>query len=317
MKRLFRYVFILYLAVIVSGCSSPEDDKLKFVFITCIVGENFFIPVKKGMEDAARMMDVECSFTGTEGVDVPAQAEMVRQAIRDGYDGIVLNIIDPVGFDAVAIEAAEAGIPLLAFNIDDHATSNARLSSVSQSFYKAGINMGKEAAVFIPDSSEILMTMHDAGVSALDDRLRGAQDGLIKAGRSNVRWKVVITGSTVAESAKTIASELKANPNIKYILCTGQADTESAGAVISERYPDQGYQAAGFDLSPEILQNIMKGHLAFTIDQQPYIQGFYPVVQLTLLKRYGIMPSSIDAGAAMITSENAESVLEMTKENYR
>jgi len=89
--------------------------------------------------------------------------------------------------------------------------------------------MGIEAAKFIPEGSEILMTMHDEGVSALEDRLRGAQDGLKEAGRNKVTWNVVITGSTVDESTEVIARELMAHPKCKFILCTSQADTEGAG----------------------------------------------------------------------------------------
>ncbi len=327
LKFSLRLPLIVLLVILFSECAAPEkpqdneqlqdQDKLRFIFITCVVHEDFFIPLKKGMEDAARMMDVDCVFTGTEGVDIVAQAELVRQAIRDGYDGIALNIIDPIGFDEVTRESAEAGIPLVAFNIDDHTTPNDRLSTVSQSFYEAGKSMGNEAAKFIPDGSEILMTMHDKGVSALDDRLRGAQDGLREAGLENVKWKVVITGNTVAESAELIGRELHANPQIKFVLCTGQADTEGAGLAIGKNFADQGYKAAGFDLSQNILKNIIEGHIAFTIDQQPYIQGFYPVIQLALLKRYGIMPSSIDTGAAIINIDNAESVLQLTEQHYR
>ncbi|MBL7112716.1 MAG: sugar ABC transporter substrate-binding protein [Bacteroidales bacterium] len=325
MKHYLKPLFVLYLTFIMSGCAPPDQPdqsdqgqkKLRFIFITTVVGEDFFIPVKKGMEDAARLMDVECTFTGTEGVDIPAQAEMVRQAICDGYDGIALNIIDPEGFDAVVSEAIETGIPVVAFNVDDNATPNARLSSVNQRLYEAGKKLGNEAAKFIPDGSEILMTMHDEGVSALEDRLRGAQDGLKEAGRNNVIWKVVITGNTVAKSTEVINRELQANPQIKFVLCTGQADTEGAGIVIGEHFSNQDYKAAGFDLSPGILQHIMQGHISFTIDQQPYIQGFYPVIQLTLLKRFGIMPSNMDTGAALITSQNAGDVLELAKQHYR
>ena len=322
LKKSSKFLSVLFLAFVISGCTSPGqpdpwNKKLRFIFITTVAGENFFIPVKMGMEDAARMMGVECTFTGTEGVDIPAQAGMVRRAIRDGYDGIALNIIDPEGFDAVVSEAIEAGIPVVAFNTDDHATPNARLSSVSQHLYEAGKTLGREAAKFIPDGSEILMTMHDEGISALEDRLRGIQDGLKEAGKNNIKWKVVITGSSGAESAGVIGRELRANPNIKIVLCTGQADTEGAGIVIGRQNPDQDYKAAGFDLSPEILHHIKQGHIAFSIDQQPYIQGFYPVIQLTLLKRFGIMPSDMDTGAILITGQNADSVLELAKQHYR
>lgn len=322
---LFRFFTILAVILLINSCSAGSrkhkhelpDKRLNFVFITCLVDEQFFMPVKKGMSDAARMLDVDCRFTGTKGVDVPAQAELVRQAIRDRVDGIALNIIDPIGFDSVIEEAALAGIPLVAFNIDDPSSPNKRLSSVNQQLYHAGKTLGQKAAGFIPDGSEILMTMHDEGVSALEDRLRGAQDGLVEAGKTGISWRIVITGSTVAESTRVIAEELKSHPEIKYVLCTGQADTEGAGQALGQIFPNKGYKACGFDLSPAILKSILDGDLAFTIDQQPYIQGFYPVVQLSLFKRYGIRPSNMDAGAAIIDSTNAASVIALSKQHYR
>ena len=138
----------IFPVVFLAGCSteptrsqsnSPRSIKpLRFAFITCAVNARFFEPVEKGMNDAARIMGVECDFVGTEGVDVEAQANLVRQAVADGYDGIALNIIDPVAFDAVVREAIEKGVPVVAFNVDDHLTPNARLSSVNQRLYEAG-----------------------------------------------------------------------------------------------------------------------------------------------------------------------------------
>ena len=64
-------------------------------------------------------------------------------------------------------------------------------------------------------------------------------------------------------------------------------------------------------------QLIKAGHIRCTIDQQPYIQGFYPVIQLTLYLRYGIMPSDIDAGAAVIDRSNVDRVMELTQQKYR
>jgi simple sugar transport system substrate-binding protein len=65
------------------------------------------------------------------------------------------------------------------------------------------------------------------------------------------------------------------------------------------------------------LRLIEAGYIRVTVDQQPYIQGFYPVVQLTLYLRYGIVPSNIDAGAAIIDRGNFRQVMELTKKNYR
>lgn len=293
---------------------SASARPLRLVFLTCTVDAPFFVPVKQGMKDAADMLDVQCDFKGTSGVDVKAQAEMVRQAVKHGYDGIALNIIDPVGFDRVVEEAMDAGIPVVAFNVDDHATPNARMASVNQRLYEAGVALGKQVAPHVPAGSSVLLTMHDEGVSALEDRKRGIQDALQSA---NVKWTTLVTGNQSGRGAEVIAEALRKNPDIHIILGTGQSDTEAAGLAIQRYFADKGYGSAGFDLSDTTLRLIRAGHILCTMDQQPYIQGFYPVVQLIHYLRYGIRPSSIDAGAAVIDRSNVDAVIELTQRRYR
>jgi len=62
---------------------------------------------------------------------------------------------------------------------------------------------------------------------------------------------------------------------------------------------------------------VKAGTIAFTVDQQPYVQGFYPVVQLALYCRYGIRPASQDAGATVITREDVDKVLKLSAAGYR
>ena len=296
------------------GASKAEGRSLRFAFVTTCVNEDFFKPVKKGMADAAAKMGVECVFVGTPEVDLKAQAEMVRKAAADGYDGIAVCMIDAEAFDGVVAEAMDKGIPVVAFNTDDNRTPNRRLSGVCQDLYKAGRSVGERALKFIPEKSKILMTVHSDNISALEDRLRGEQDVLKEKG---ITWKRVVTGTTPEGSAEVIAAALKEDPEIKIVLCTGQADTEGAGRAIEKHFAGKGYAAAGFDLSPQILRLIKAGHIKFTIDQQPYIQGFYPVIQLALYCRYGIRPSNIDVGATAISADNVDAVIGLSAKGYR
>ena len=295
--------------------SSGQDARpLRLAFITCCKDAAFFEPVKQGMNDAAAKMGAECSWLGTEGVDMKAQAAFVPQAVADGYDGIALNLVDPEAFDEVVAEAIEKGVPVVGFNCDDHATPNARLSCVNQRLYAAGRSLAKHVAPHVPDGAHVLMTMHDKGVSALEDRLRGLQDVLKEKG---VRWTVHITGNDSTKGAEVVAQALREHPDIRIVLCTGQADTEAAGQAIERHDPDGDYWAAGFDLSPTTLRLIKAGHIRCTADQQPYIQGFYPVVQLVQYLRYGIMPSDMDTGATIIKRSNVDQVFELTEQKYR
>jgi simple sugar transport system substrate-binding protein len=247
-------------------------------------------------------------------VDVAAQVEIIRRAIAEGYDGLAVSIIDPVAFDGVIQEAMDSGIPVVAFNVDDQATPNARLSSVNQKLYQAGGSLAEHLLPDIPDSAQVLLTMHDKGISALEDRLKGILD-ILKDRK--VKPTVIVTGNDSAKGADVIIRALTDNPEIRIVIGTGQADTEAAGMAIERQSAGRGYWAAGFDLSPKTLELIRAGHIRCTVDQQPYVQGFYPVVQLTHYLRFGIRPSDVDAGAAIIDASNVGRVLELSKQNYR
>jgi len=315
-----RLLAVSIVTMMVVGCSMDrssriaEDRPLRLAFITCAVDAKFFEPVKKGMRDASEMMGVQADFLGTEGVDIPAQVEMVRQAIKAGYHGIALNIIDPEAFDDVIQEAIDGGVPVVAFNVDDHASPNARLSSVNQRLYEAGRSLASELLPEIPKNTHVLMTMHDEGVSALEDRLRGLQDVL---GAKGVRWTVIVTGNDSAKGAERIAEALRQHVDVRFVLGTGQSDTEAAGLALEKHFAGKGYFSAGFDLSDTTLRLVKAGVIRCTVDQQPYIQGFYPVVQLALYCRYQIQPSDIDAGAAIIDRNNVDAVIRLTQEGYR
>lgn len=294
--------------------ASPGSTEIRLAFITCAVDAEFFKTVRKGMRDAAAMLGVECDFLGTEGVDIEKQVEMIRGAAAGGYHGIAVSIIDPEAFDAVIEETMARGIPVVGFNVDDYATPNARLSSVNQRLYQAGRKLAESLLPHIPDQAHLLLTKHDEGVSALEDRLRGISDILE---RKRVKTTVIVSGNDAVRGADVVGKALRENPEIRIILSTGQADTEAAGRAIEAFFPGRGYWAAGFDLSAKTLELIRAGHIRCTVDQQPYIQGFYPVVQLTHYLRYGIVPSDIDAGAALIDGANVDMVMELTKQHYR
>jgi len=45
---------------------------------------------------------------------------------------------------------------------------------------------------------------------------------------------------------------------------------------------------AGFDLSSDTVAGIKNGYIGLVSDQQPYLQGFLPILQSCLTKKYGL-----------------------------
>ena len=70
----------------------------------------------------------------------------------------------------------------------------------------------------------------------------------------------------------------------------------------------KGLHAGGFDLLPNTLDGIADGDLDFTIDQQPYLQGFYTVMEMAMFKLSGGLtgPSEINTGLKFVTKENVD-----------
>jgi simple sugar transport system substrate-binding protein len=70
-------------------------------------------------------------------------------------------------------------------------------------------------------------------------------------------------------------------------------------------------------LGPPVLKAIQGGHLDFTIDQQPYLQGWIPVLQLFFYKYSSglVAPSDTNTGILFVTKANVKPYL-TTKTRY-
>jgi simple sugar transport system substrate-binding protein len=75
-----------------------------------------------------------------------------------------------------------------------------------------------------------------------------------------------------------------------------------------------------FDLGPDVLNAVKAGKIEFAVDQQPYLQGYLPVVMLANYARYGLMPSQGDVvatGANFVTRANAEQAIKLSERSIR
>ena len=288
------------------------QERLQIRFVGVFIEAEFFKPVIRGIEEAAAMLNVDAVFTGSKGADIDEQTRMIRQFADQGVDGIAVDIIDPVAYNDAIAYAMGKGVPVVAFNVDATDGNGPHLAFTQQYFRAAGRSVANYVIGDIQEGATVLVTQHDPGVSALEDRAAGIREIL---GTKNVTVVDKILVNDADESRKLILAELEANPKIAAIIATGNADTEGAGLAAIKSGKD--LIVAGFDLSPNILAMIQDGTIRATVDQQPYMQGFYPVVQLVLYKRYGLLPSNIDAGSGLVTSENVAAVRALVADGYR
>jgi simple sugar transport system substrate-binding protein len=75
---------------------------------------------------------------------------------------------------------------------------------------------------------------------------------------------------------------------------------------------DKDVKAGGYDTLPKTLELLKADQLDFTIDQQAYLQGFYPVQQLYLTKLSGWLTGTGDmnTGLKFLTTDDAGDYLD-------
>jgi len=111
---------------------------------------------------------------------------------------------------------------------------------------------------------------------------------------------------------------VSANPDVKLIITDHGALTATAETYMkaSRKKPGDIY-IAGFDLSAATVDAIRKGYVGVVLDQQPWLQGYLPVLQACLAKKYGFSGLHIDTGAALIDKNNIDFVAPLAQKGIR
>ena len=73
----------------------------------------------------------------------------------------------------------------------------------------------------------------------------------------------------------------------------------------------------GFDTSPQIVEAFKGGWVQLTADQQPFLQGYLPILSLCQQVVLGLAPMNVDTGAGFVTPQNYEIVAELAKQALR
>ena len=174
--------------------------------------------------------------------------------------------------------------------------------------------MGQRIATLVP-KGDVAIFIATPGALNIQPRIDGAL-AAIKASGKPINAKAVATDPDVAKELNLIDSYyLGHKGSLKGMFAVDAGDTQGVGQTIQKH--SAKIPGGGYDLLPGTLKLINTGFLKFTIDQQPYLQGFQPVIQLFLYKLSGglVSPSETNTGLLFVTKANVKPYL-TTKTRY-
>ncbi len=268
--------------------------------------------VANGAEDAAADMGVEVQYQAPASFDMVAMSDLIDAAVAARPQGLVVSIPDGAALGPALERAVGAGIPVVSINSGAQASARlGLLAHVGQPEYEAGLAAGKRLAE--AGARTALCVHHEVGNAALDARCAGAADALAEAGGSLAVLAVDLADPDDAE--QRIRGAL-ARQSVDAVLTLGPAAAGPALAAVE----GTGTSFATFDLTEEVATAVADGRALFAVDQQPYLQGYLPVVLLVKYRETLTMPGGgrvLATGPGFVTPENAARVRDLTRAGIR
>jgi simple sugar transport system substrate-binding protein len=297
--------------------AARSGDQVRIAIVTHgQASDPFWTTVRKGIDDAAKQLDVTIDYRAPDTFNLERMRRLIDRAVDSKPDGLVVTIPDARVLGRSIRRAVQAGIPVVSMNSGSDAYKRLGvLAHVGQTEDRAGRLAGERLAA--EGVRDALCVNQEVGNQALDERCRAFCAALRAVGG---RSRVLPIRLQDPAGAQRRVAEAVASGDIDGILALGPGSAAPALNALRAGGLSKKVKLATFDLSPDVLSALKAGQMLFAIDQQPYLQGYLPVVMLTQDKRFGLFPDQgevVFTGPHFVTKDTADKALALSRRGIR
>jgi len=294
-----------------SAVGTANTPRIKIAMVThAQVGDTFWDTVRKGAEMAAAKDNVELTYQGAE--QAPEQANAIQSAIDSKVDGIAVTLAKPDAMKPALAAAADAGIPVIAFNAGFDAWKTANVlgyigTDEEASGRAVGDRLNQEGA------QHVVCVNHAQGHVDLEARCSGIAETF--KGRSETLY---VNGNDMPSVQATMTAKLQQDPSIDYLVTL---DAPFAMTALNTASSAGSKAKVGtFGTDAEVAKSIQANGVQWAIDIQPYLQGYLAVDSLWLyLNNRNLIGGGqpVLTGPAFIDVNNVASIAEYAAKGTR
>jgi simple sugar transport system substrate-binding protein len=301
------------------------DGHLTFAIVTHTAGNGFFDPVYVGATVAGNMIGAKILLLGSESpVDDPArEIEILNQIVQDPtIDGIIMTTPQVGAYNDIVKTAEAKGIPIATTNsFDASILHRSAISHTGQDASAAAI--GGEAlancvlAGGATGGSIVLPSSTAMGNIEVNNRVTAAFNAIVKTLKAAGKLEAF----KVDAGPENVGIDTNPNDPVNALVTLFESRGDVVGAFTAnnvftpplvkavEQMKKTGkFCAYGFDLGPAQQEGIAAGNLTGSLGQQPFLQGFWPVMQLYLQIDRGISAANLDTRAQLVTKDTVANV---------
>ncbi|HVI36585.1 MAG TPA: substrate-binding domain-containing protein [Gaiellales bacterium] len=298
-----------------------KDGKLTFAIITHTAGNGFFDPVYVGAKLAADMVGANLLMLGSEAPvdDIPRELEIINQAVQDPtIDGFIITTPQAGAYNDIVKGLLDKGIPVATTNsFDGTLYDRSQISHTGQDASAAAI--GGEAlakcvlASGVDGGSIIFPSTTTLGNVEVNNRITAAFTATVatlavagKLGNFKVDAGPENIGIDVDANnpVGSVVSLIESRGDVVGVMGANGFVTPAIGDAVAQLKIGDKICSYGFDLGPKQQEQIKTGALDGALGQQPFLQGFWPVMQLYLQIDRGVSAANLDTRAQLVTKDN-------------
>jgi len=283
----------------------PHYPAYKFAMVCHVTADPFFVSCRAGANDMAALLGVSYTWTGSETDIIPEMVDAFTVAINDKVNGIACCMVDPTAFNAVTNRALAAGIPVTAYNAEAPVgAGNNAMSYIGQDLFSAGVAVAKKILTYVHKGDLVGGMISVPGSLNEQPRMDGAASVFKPAGIDFVQVGV---GATEGPALASIEAWYQGHQDVKFMFSSGGSNGVAVATAIQKLgLAKKGIGGAAFDVGVPVLDLIHAGQLAFTVDQQAYLQGACSIYELFLYNITGglITPVDVDTGFKYVDKAN-------------
>ncbi len=281
----------------------------------------WWAPVIKGAQLAANLLHVKVVYLGPPTkFSIKWLVDTLESAAAKHPDGIIITITDYKALDKPLRKVIAEGVPVIAVNVYDPRPKSERIPYmcyVGQDEYQAGYKLAVYTLEWFKKNfgrypKGAVIGIHEAGHIGLELRAKGIQDAFTKLGLTKPPKLYITTDETKAY--EILKAHLQKHPEVEVIFTLGPLGAHPAMKLIKDLGLKGKVWVATMDIDQKILNGIKEGIVIAAVSQQPFAQGFLPVVYMYLYVKYGIMPPEhVPTGPTIIDASKLSLVYKQIK----
>jgi len=307
---------MMSLGLTLPQASALAGDAIKIAVVTHgQSSDSYWSVVKKGVDDAAKLLGPEVSVTyaAPQTTDMVEMSRLIDTAVNQKVQGLVVSIPDATALETSIKAASDAGIPVVVIDSGED-----QVKKLGLKFYvgtTSYFEQGKLAAERMKAAgvTKAVCANHEVANLVNESACDGFKEGM---GSGNAERLEISLDPT--DTATRLSAYLSAHPDVTGILALGAPPAANIVASLRQSGTIDKYKIGNFDVSSDTLEALSKNEILFSFDSAQYQMGFYPVIMLAMNAKYGVLPlNNIYTGPTAVTAQDVEKISDLSKKGIR